>query len=314
VSVAESSGERVSVQWQDYPALYQVADSASTTGRRSYFGLSRLELVLVVLGAALGAIAAFIPAQPETVARGFMLLTAIPFVGAMSVRFLNRQRGDDRDWFNGRAVAETIKSQTWRYMLRITPFDNDQTADREFIRGLDAVMRARSTVRQPLAGLPGEAQQITPVMRQVRALSATDRRDLYLRERLRNQAEWYRRKSVENARAAERWFLATVATQAVAVLMAGARVVVPELNLTGLFAALAAAFTAWTQLGRNDELSKSYAMAYQELLLIISLADRAQTDAELAEVVRDGEAAISREHTMWIAKRGEPLPPPEPHE
>ena len=35
MSVAESSGERVSVQWQDYPALYQVADSASTTGRRS---------------------------------------------------------------------------------------------------------------------------------------------------------------------------------------------------------------------------------------------------------------------------------------
>ena len=119
-----------------------------------------------------------------------MLLTAIPFVGAMAVRFLNRQRGDDRDWFNGRAVAETIKSQSWRYMLRIAAIEDDQTADREFIRGLDAVMRARSTVRQPLAGLPGEAQQITPVMRQVRALSATDRRDLYLRERLRNQAEW----------------------------------------------------------------------------------------------------------------------------
>jgi SMODS and SLOG-associating 2TM effector domain 1 len=78
--------------------------------------------------------------------------------------------------------------------------------------------------------------------------------------------------------------------------------------LVGPLLALAAAFTAWTQLGRNDELSQSYALANQELLSIKALPGTVDTEQELVKVVRDGEGAISREHTMWIAKRGKPLP------
>lgn len=70
---------------------------------------------------------------------------------------------------------------------------------------------------------------------------------------------------------------------------------------------MAAAFTAWTQLGRNDELRLSYAIANQELLSIKALAAVVDSEQELAKLVRDGEGAISREHTMWIAKRGKPL-------
>jgi hypothetical protein len=94
--------------------------------------------------------------------------------------------------------------------------------------------------------------------------------------------------------------------QFVALALAVWRVAVPfaGLSLVGPLLALAAAFTAWTQLGRNDELSKSYALANQELLNIKALANTVETEQELAKVVRDGEGAISREHTMWIAKRG----------
>jgi SMODS and SLOG-associating 2TM effector domain 1 len=76
------------------------------------------------------------------------------------------------------------------------------------------------------------------------------------------------------------------------------------LSLVGPLLALAAAFTAWTQLGRNDELRQSYAMANQELLSIKALADTVNSEAALAKIVSDGEGAISHEHTMWIAKRG----------
>ena len=71
---------------------------------------------------------------------------------------------------------------------------------------------------------------------------------------------------------------------------------------------VAAAFTAWTQLGCHDELSKSYALARQELLSIKTLANTVETEQELAKIVCDGEGAIPREHTMCIGKRGEPLP------
>ena len=56
-------------------------------------------------------------------------------------------------------------------------------------------------------------------------------------------------------------------------------------------------------------MSKSYALANQELLTIKRLADSVDSEEGLADRVRDGEGTIPREHTMWVAKRCEPLPP-----
>jgi hypothetical protein len=104
-------------------------------------------------------------------------------------------------------------------------------------------------------------------------------------------------------------FWAALVAQFVALALAVWRVAYPiaALSLVGPLLALAAAFTACTQLGRNDELRQSYALANQELLSIKALAGTVRTEQELAKIVSDGEGAISREHTMWIAKRGKPL-------
>ena len=71
------------------------------------------------------------------------------------------------------------------------------------------------------------------------------------------------------------------------------------------------AVTAWTQLGHDDELSRAYAVALQELLLIAGAAERATTDGALAAVVRDGEEAIGRENRVWVAKRAERFKAPD---
>ena len=110
---------------------------------------------------------------------------------------------------------------------------------------------------------------------------------------------------------AETFFWGSLAAQFVALVLAIVRVAFPatQLSLVGPLLALAAAITAWTQLGRHDELSKSYALANQELLTIKSLANAVDSEERLSDLVRDGEGAISREHTMWVAKRSDPLPP-----
>ena len=90
-----------------------------------------------------------------------------------------------------------------------------------------------------------------------------------------------------------------------ALAVAGVGLFVPDLarfNLLGLLAAIATAATAISQLNRHDELSKSYGLAFQELSLIDGLAERVEGEANLKKVVEDAESAISREHTMWIAK------------
>ena len=143
-------------------------------------------------------------------------------------------------------------------------------------------------------------------MRDVRRLPLQERHDLYVKERLEDQASWYGGKAEDNRRLASRLFWAALAAQFVALALAVWRVASPsaELSLVGPLLALAAAFTAWTQLDRNDELSKSYALANQELLDIKALEGRVKTEQELAKIVSNGEGAISREHTMWTAKRG----------
>ena len=295
----------LTIKWADYPALFQVADATSVAGRVRHMRLALLELVLVIGGATLGGIGSLVPPAQQS---AFLLLTVGPFIGALAVRFLTHRRADDHDWFNGRAVAETVKTLTWRYMMRVPPFADDATCDRVFSGQLVAVLRERASLRQALHALPEQPRQITPRMRQVRTLPCADRRDVYVRLRLADQERWYRRKAEANAASATRWFWATVLAQVLAVVMGVARLLVPDVNLMGVFAALAATFTAWTQLGRHEELAKSYALAYQELLLIRGLAEQATTEDELRNAVDDGEGAISREHTMWMAKRGDPLP------
>lgn len=291
----------------DYPALYQAADQTSIAGQRQYLRLVKADLAFVVAAATLGGVGALVSQDRQPI---FAAIAAIVLAGSMIAKLVNRQRRDDRDWFDGRAVAETAKTATWRYMMRIEPFDQDATCDREFARELSAVRAARPGLAQDLRRLAADATQITDRMREVRRLRLPERRDFYVDRRLGDQAEWYRGKAQLNRVLGERWFLGALAAQVAALAVAIVRIAVPTagLNLVGLFAVLAAAATAWAQLGRHDELAKSYALAYQELLTIKDLARTAATQAELADAVRDGEGASSREHTMWIAKRGDPLP------
>jgi|SRR5215211_4207982 len=294
------------MEHSDYPALYQAADDTSQGGQKTYKRLVGVDLSLVVVGAVLGTLAFLVP---RAYAAAFAAAAAIVLLGSIVTKFVARQRSDDKEWFDGRAVAESVKSLTWRYMMRLKPFRDDATCDQKFVGELEAILKARSSLHYRV-GASSSTEQITPRMREVRQLPVVQRRDLYVKQRLEEQANWYGDKAEDNRVLANRLFWASLAAQFVALALAVWRVVLPSagLSLVGAVLALAAAFTAWAQLGRHDELSKSYALARQELLSIKALANTLDTEQELAKIVRDGEGAISREHTMWIAKRGEPLP------
>ena len=291
----------------NYPALYRAASDASRGGQNTYKRLVGTDLSLVVLGSVLAALGFLIPGAYGA---AFAAVAAIVLLGSIVAKFVGQQRRYDKEWFDGRAVAESVKTLTWRYMMRLEPFQDDTTSDREFIEELTALRNARSDLRYKVDTSPDGVEQITPQMREVRQLPVEERRDLYVEKRLGEQADWYAGKSKANRVLADRLYWAALAAQFVALALAVWRVVVPTagLSLVGPILALAAAFTAWTQLGRHDELSKSYALANQELVDIKALAAAVDSEEELAKIVRDGEGAISREHTMWIAKRGKPLP------
>lgn len=294
----------------DYPILFQAADARSVAAQRSYRRLVAIELGSVVTGSVLGAGAAWMVAS----ARVAGAIAAITFLVAIVARIVRERRGDDRIWFDARAVAETAKTQTWRFVLRVPPFADDATADRQLARELIAILRARPSLLLTDVGRPGDTAQISDRMRELRAMSLTDRRDLYVQHRLIDQADWYRRSAIRHERLGQRWSWGSLTSEVLAVVAALLALQLPglgELGLLGVLGALAAAFAAWGQTGRHEDLAKAYGLAYQELLLIAGFADAVSKETDLTKLVHDGEGAISREHTMWMAKRLDPSVPPE---
>lgn len=290
------------MQNQDYPLSFQVADRTSIGGQGRYRRLITIDLALSVVAALVGALSSL---APKSVAPVFAVLAVLLFIGAIIAKFLGLQLRDDKSWFDGRAVAETIKSSAWHYMMRVKPFDVDETCDKALVDEINEARQARPGLRYEFGDI-ATGPQITKKMREVRQLRLQERREFYLVNRLYDQVEWYRTKAESNRRVANRWLAASLGSQLIALVLIVARLSFPlqGLDFVGLFAALSSAFTAWSQLGRHDELSKNYALANQELQQFADLAREIEDEEALSRTVQDGENAISREHKMWVAKRG----------
>ena len=291
----------------DYPALFVAADAAAGEGRRGYTRLIGAELALLVAAAALSATQPLLArVLPATGLPWEQMTAAVLLAAALVAKLANRLRAFDDEWFDGRAVAETIKSTTWRYAMRVPPYDGDDAAaDATFVRALRETLAACQTLAKHLHRSPPDARQITGRMRTVRAAPLAVRQEVYLAARVADQVGWYAARARASAHASGLWFWASLGFEGVALAVAITQVATgggPD--LVSLFAAISAAATAWTQLGRHDELSKSYSLAAQELVLLRSTLEAARGEADFRQAVEDTESAISREHTMWMAKRG----------
>ncbi len=288
----------------DYPALYQSASAASRHGQRWYRRLTLANLGLLVTVAVLSGASFLVQNSNDSLGDTFKALIVLVLLGAMAANFVNWYRRDDKTWFDGRAVAESVKTASWRYMMRTEPFEDDATCDHQFARRLTAILDERKDLRQDLSALSDQPHQITDRMREVRRLGVRKRRDFYVGARLDDQIAWYRKQARLNGQRADRWFWASFGAELVGLVIVVSMFVHSSdlLGLTGVSAALAVAFTAWTQLGGHTELNKSYGVAWHELLGIKDLARSVSTELQLQDLVLIGEDAISREHTMWVAK------------
>lgn len=284
-----------------YPDLFGSADTASARGQAWYLGYVSFDLLLITLAALLGGLSSV---GSTSWRQGCAILAALAVGSAAIVRGANRLQRPNRQWFDGRAVAESVKTATWQYMMRVHPFDNEATADREFISELRDIMKARQDLRLEVDSRAQQGQ-ITDYMRRTRALPFADRKIVYLKDRAIEQVRWYADRSDFHRRRAKVWFLVGLCAELIALAVAIARAVTPAIiNLIGLFSALAAGATAFAQLHSHDELARSYGLAAQELGLIESLIQSCTDEASFAELMKSSEGAISREHTMWVAKRG----------
>jgi hypothetical protein len=220
------------------------------------------------------------------------------------ISVIHANRNPEARWYRGRAAAESVKTLTWLYAVGGTPFpDGDGESDERLLNRLGELV---DSLKELDLVVPADSsrRQITPAMTGLRARPLADRRRAYLTDRVDDQIAWYSKRAADHTRSARRWLLVVAAANACGAGAGFLRMVnVVQLDLLGLAAAVAGAATAWTQLLQHKAQANSYAVAVQDLTLI---RDRIATvtDDAWPRFVSDAEEAISREHTMWLARRG----------
>lgn len=286
----------------DYPTLFTLADSASRRAQSAYKRWIRVDLALLVAAAALSTATGLLPSPFGT---PLSVLSVVFLAATIVIEWGIHQGRFEERWYDGRYVAESIKSASWRYMMQVPPFDgSEEAAARPFDQVVREALLARPDLQQKLVRSQDRERVVSPCMLAVRGLPLDGRRDLYLQQRVVDQIRWYASKSRRNADNARIWFIINLASRALAVAYAFYFIFRPNApHVTEVFAAIAAAVTAWGQLGRHRELSRSYDVAARELQQIRDrMADAAGSD-RFDEHVVEAEDAISREHTMWMTKR-----------
>ena len=291
----------------DYPALFLSADEASKRGQERYILLTRLEVVFIICSAALGALISVLAFIGPAVG-GTRIVAAVSgslLIGAALVRSVARSTQPTGKWFEGRAVAESTKSLAWLYMMRVEPFNvPTPQADGAFVDALRGVLGERPAVSQPIRSHENsQLEQITPAMGLVRRLPFHQRRTAYEKLRLNDQLSWYSSRSVMLRRGNDRAFVVGIIFEVLALGSAMALIAFPTApNLIGVFAVTTAAATTLSRLRGDTEVADRYALAAQELSMIRGRLQLA-SEQQFPESVKDAEAAISREHKMWAAKR-----------
>jgi len=228
-------------------------------------------------------------------------------VGNAVTLYIRSQRFE-QDWYDGRAVAESVKTRAWRFMTCSEPYVeglSKEDACDLFLQTLKEVTEERKTFSASIGANVSLEPQISDKMLLVRRASLQERKRIYLSQRIDDQRKWYSSKSTNNRDLARHWFNAVMAAQALALFSSLALIRWPNfpVNLASIFAAVAAAFIAWMQLKRHQELSNSYGLAAQELGYIAEQARLIHASEKLSAFILDAENAISREHTLWRARR-----------
>lgn len=290
----------INIDSEDLPGLYQSANQASLSAQNVYYTSLRWYLLLLVL-------AAFVSySRPNDVV--VALVSASLFLITLGILIFIRVKRPDDVWYNGRAVAESVKTIAWRWMMRAEPYEDNENIEivsRTFLNDLKTILDQNKSLSHSLQAGVALNDPISEKMREVRKLSVADRLLVYVDNRVTDQANWYWVKSRFNKRRAQQWFWVSVVLHSVAILMLLYRIKDPSLALpVEVLATAAGAVLTWLQAKKHNELDSAYALAAHEIVIIKGESTSVHDEGQLSEFVTNSESAFSREHTQWVARKG----------
>lgn len=288
----------------DYPLLFQESDSKALRAQTNYFKLVRLKILLLIIVAAITSLnwtGQSVFRNPVAIVLALTMVFSITLTAIISIRKL------DENWLFSRKMAEEIKTETWKYMMRVGDYQgrsSDQEAERIFLKNLDKIMHDNPRVCSQLGLESTIASQITEHMKITRKSNMKNRRGYYSQERIHDQRCWYANKAKWNRSQEVKWFTITWLLELVAVSIAVVNIVLVDMVVQPVSAVLAAGggVLSWVNARSYREPAESYGIISNELALLEERARNVVDKEGFGEIVKEVENLIMKEHYIWLSR------------
>ncbi|AFM12143.1 DUF4231 domain-containing protein [Turneriella parva] len=280
----------------EYPSLYSSADKLSNRTQALYKRIFKWHTVCLVAFCIIFSMFKEIPVGKIISA----ILILISFVLNIFLTF------DDKNtvWYTARALAESVKTMTWRFVMRAEPFDNNN-AQVLFTRHLGDLLKQNQNVSQQMLTELDQHAVISESMKTLRSATLAHRKSFYLNNRIKEQLNWYSEKARLNRRGSKFWYGLFFLNHLILIVCFFFYLIIPSLHTLIIDTAptIAGAILSWLQIQRYRDLTSAYNLTANEITLIRGAIYDVKTQEQFSLFVSDAESAFSREHTQWAARK-----------
>lgn len=157
----------------EYPALYRTSDAASVRAQNGFLRAFKANVALLVLGA----IVSLVNAKFAIV----MVVSGLLFLASLAVFVYGQFENFRGRWYQARALAESVKTATWRLIMGADPFSKNADTSLDKYRALlTELLQENKGLAKHLSGQWSNEDQITSEMRRVISLPFEDKKNYYL--------------------------------------------------------------------------------------------------------------------------------------
>lgn len=291
------------MKYSDYPAIYINADGASANRQSVYFRSLIIQYLLLILASAITVSNPWLDGKISSAI--YLLLMLV----AAALAFYVILKRPEKEWYRARAMAESVKTLTWRFSMCAEPFQKslgEYEAEKRFGELLSELIDVNRVGTEELSYNMSHGKQVTESMRNIRMSTLEEKRKVYLDSRIQNQLDWYIAKANRNKTLSTVFSYFTIVVYILAIALAAAQYENLILNFQWLSEPLlvvAASLIGWMQAKRFSELSTSYNITAHEINRIRDSLIHLEDVESYSSFVAEAEFAFSREHTQWTARQ-----------
>lgn len=294
------TSSRRAIEYADYPALYRAADKLSNSAQRIYIWMFRAYLTLLVL---LSLMSLPLPLRGAGLAStGAAVLFGLLATLTVVLAFSNL----GKTWYSARALAESIKTLTWRFVMRAKPYNAPTKISKiEFLKDVRQVFNQNHDTVERMGPHALNEDQLSTGMMELRQKTLAERRTTYKEDRIEEQLEWYSLRTRQSTSRGNAWYVGLVLILITGLVVVIVRDQLPDWvsAVPGIAAAAAGSVLTWIQVKRFRDVAAAYSLTAHEIGFLKSTILDVDDEAHLSAFVSDAESAFSREHTQWAARR-----------